>query len=140
MMHRIEYWIKSETQYRVHSPFVFEMYSKVLFAKVKGKEIEENGEIRMRRGDRRYHEMVYKLERYYGMKRVYYNEDEALLENDEVGRIKVICRPHQSDSRELRWKAQQENDKYRVSIDIFDVGLLLDNPRLHRQHFLLKGM
>lgn len=138
MMHRIGYWMKAQTQYKVHSPFVFEMYRKVLFAKVRSNEIEIGGEKGLLRGERRYHEMVYKLERHYGLRRVYYNEDEALLENEAVGRIKVICRPHQSELRELRWKAQQQNSKYRVSIDIYDVGLLLDNPKLHRQHFLLK--
>ena len=33
-MTRLEYWIKADTQYRIHSPFLFEMYRKVLFAEV----------------------------------------------------------------------------------------------------------
>lgn len=136
MMHRIGYWMKAQTQYGVHSPFVFDMYRKVLFARTQGRRKEDDGEGSRR--DRRYHEMVYRLQRHYGLATVFYNEDEALLENEEIGRIKVVRRPHSSDIRELRWKAQQQNTKYRVSIDIYDVGLLLDNPKLHRQHFLLK--
>jgi len=34
--------------------------------------------------------------------------------------------------------AQQGNAKYNVSIDCFDVGLLITNPKLHRQHFVLR--
>ena len=52
--------------------------------------------------------------------------------------MKVVCRPHKCHARELRWQAQQGNAKYNVSIDMYDVGLLMNCPRMHRQHFLLK--
>ena len=68
------------------------------------------------------------------------DSDEAVLEGGSEGLegVKVVCRPHHCRARELRWMAQQGNAKYHVSIDMFDVGLLLTNPKLHRQHFVLK--
>ena len=144
-MNRLEYWIKAQTQYRVHSPFVFDMYRKVLFAR-----LDAEGEGRMRafvpegvdfcRADRRYHEVVYKLCDHYGLRVACYDGDEAVLEGDEAefGSVKVVCRPHRCRARELRWMAQQGNEKYNVSIDLYDAGLLLSHPKLHRERFLLR--
>lgn len=135
-MNRLQYWIKAQTQYSVHSPFVFDMYRKVLFARV-GKDMRQQLGITR---DAPYHEMVYKLRDHYHLQTLCYDDDEAVLQGDPAafGTVKVVCRPHGCKARELRWQAQQGNTKYRVSIDLFDVGLLLDNPKLHRQHFLLK--
>lgn len=135
-MNRLQYWIKAQTQYGVHSPFVFDMYRKVLFARV-GKDVRRQLAITH---DHAYHEMVYKLRDHYHLEVLCYDDDEAVLQGDPAtfGTIKVVCRPHRCQAREYRWKAQQENAKYRVSIDLYDVGLLLNSPRLHPQHFLLK--
>lgn len=135
-MNRLQYWIKAQTQYGVHSPFVFDMYRKVLFARVGKARRKRLGITR----DAAYHELVYKLRDHYGLQVVCYDGDEAVLQGDPAafGSVKVVCRPHSCKARELRWQAQQGNAKYRVSIDLYDVGLLLDNPRLHPQHFLLK--
>ena len=35
-MNRLTYWIMAESQYRLHSPFIFEMYREVLFAELDG--------------------------------------------------------------------------------------------------------
>lgn len=155
-MTRLEYWIMADTQYRVHSPFVFEMYRKVLFATV-GKELRErmceglSAEMeemvrKAKRCERKYHESVYKIRDHYGMKVVSYDEDEAVLENgvdpitglNVIDTVKVVCRPHRHHARELRWRAQQGNKKYNVSIDMYDVGLLMFCPKMQEQQFLLK--
>lgn len=139
-MTRLEYWIHAQTQYRVHSPFIFDMYRKVLFArlsKVVRKEVCSN--VTDWR-DRQYHEIVYKLRDHYHLTVESYDNDEAVLagDPDTFGKVKVIRRPHICHARELRWQAQQDNTKYRVSIDLYDTGLLLNNPKLHPQKFLLK--
>lgn len=137
-MNRITYWVKAHTQYSVHSPFVFDMYRKVLFARLpyhlSQKVAQDKG------GCKKYHEMVYKLKEHYGMDTICYDEDEAVLKGgaDSMETVKVVCRPHSCRQREWRWQAQQGNDKYNVSIDLYDVGLLISHPKLHRQHFLLK--
>lgn len=149
MMHRWTYWLKAKTQYEVHSPMVFDMYRKVLFARLdettrhrvlaKAPQVAEGSHSHRR--DRQYHEMVYKLKEHYGLTTVFYNADEAVLkggEGSDFGTVKVVRRPHSDAIRELRWKAQQNNTKYRVSIDLYDTGLLLDCAKLHRQHFVLK--
>ena len=147
-MNRIGYWILAQTQYRVHSPFVFDMYRKVLFAEldratrsaVLAAGQEACGGAAVRRRDRCYHELVYKLRDHYGLRVVCYDGDEAVLEGDPAsfGSLKVVCRPHRCRARELRWQSQQGNAKYNVSIDLYDAGILLSHPRLHPQHFLLK--
>ena len=152
-MNRLEYWITADTQYRIHSPFVFEMYRKVLFAEVdsslsrsmaKGLSPEVEEMIRTAgRREREYHEMVYKLRDHYGLKVVCYDNDEAVLSPESEhafieGEMKVVCRPHRCRARELRWQAQQGNAKYNVSIDLYDVGVLMYCPRMRKQRFLLK--
>jgi len=149
-MTRLRYWVAADTQYRVHSPFVFEMYRKVLFASVgkalrgrmcEGLTAEQRATVAAApRRDRRYHELVYKMRDHYGLRVVCYDEDEAVLEGSGEGMetVKVVCRPHRSHARELRWKAQQGNEKYNVSIDMYDVGVLMYRTGMRRQHFLLK--
>ena len=142
-MNRVEYWIKAQTQYRVHSPFVFEMYRKVLFSRVDEDAYnafvaqlpsEQTADPR----DKRYLETVYKLQDYYGLRMLCFDGDEAVMEGDVLESVKVVCRPHRCRARELRWMAQQGNAKYNVSIDLYDVGVLFNNPKMHRQKFILR--
>lgn len=138
-MNRLQYWIKAQTQYRVHSPFVFAMYRKVLFARLP-KELSRKVEEEYTIGGRRYREMVYKLKDHYRLRQICYSSDEAILEGDPqtFGMVKVVSRPHGSRLRELCWNTQCNSGEYNVSVDLFDVGLLMSHPKLHRQHFLLK--
>ncbi len=138
-MNRLQYWIKAQTQYRVHSPFVFDMYRKVLFARLP-KTLSQQVAKAHGSGLRRYHELVYKLSDHYHLRPICYTEDEAVLAGGPgtFGTVKVVCRPHSCRLRELRWNAQCSNSQYNVSIDLYDVGLLLSHPKLHSQHFLLK--
>ena len=147
-MNRLEYWIKAQTQYRVHSPFVFEMYRKVLFARAKDADVtafvgqlpHEWAAALPQRGRcaRRYLELVYKLQDHYHLRLICLDADEAVLEGDEIETVKVVFRPHRCCARELRWTAQKGNAKYNVSIDLFDMGVLMYHPKLHKQHFILR--
>jgi hypothetical protein len=143
IMNRLEYWIKAQTQYRVHSPFVFEMYRKVLFAGVDKEALDAfksqlPADGSMDRRDWRYLEIVYKMQDYYGLRMLCFDMDEAVMEGEVLTYVKVVCRPHRFRARELRWMAQQGNAKYNVSIDLYDVGVLFNNPKMHRQHFVLR--
>lgn len=157
-MTRLKYWIVADTQYGVHSPFVFEMYRKVLFASVgrplqgrmcQGLTTEQAAMVAAApRKDRTYHELVYKLRDHYGLSVLCYDEDEAVLQPSADGSqpqppngletVKVVCRPHRCHARELRWCAQQGNEKYNVSIDLFDAGVLMMHRGQSRQHFVLR--
>ena len=142
-MTRLEYWIKAQTQYRVHSPFVFEMYRKVLFARVDNKSFATflaqhpscpTSDPR----DKQYLATVYKMQDYYGLQMLCFDSDEAVMEGNLLQRVKVVCRPHRSRARELRWTAQQGNAQYNVGIDLYDVGVLFFNPKMHPQQFVLR--
>lgn len=142
-MDRLSYWIKAQTQYRIHSPFVFEMYRKVLFARMDGRECDafvaqEASGWEPDRRERKYVETVYKMRDYYHLRMLCFDADEAVLEGDEMVRVKIVCQPHRCHARELRWMAQQGNTKYNVSIDLYDVGVLFYNPKMRSQHFLLR--
>ena len=147
-MNRLEYWMKAPTQYNVHSPFVFEMYRKVLFAHAKDADVDaflaqlppewavpqNGGRVR------RYLEMVYKMQDHYRLRLICLDADEAVMEGDDDGprTVKVVFQPHHCRARELRWTAQQGNAKYNVSIDLYDVGILMFHPKLHKQYFILR--
>lgn len=150
-MNRLEYWIKAQTQYSVHSPFVFEMYRKVLFAPLQGEEKKlwlewmpdtlRDTVQRKPRGEQRYHQTVYKMADHYRLQIASYDTCEAVLRGgDEKGleSVKVVCRPHRDKESEREWAAQTEDEKYNISIDLYDTGLLLMHHKLHKQHFLLK--
>ena len=100
-MTRIEYWIKAQTQYGVHSPFVFEMYRKVLFAHVDAAAFHAwtdqlPASLTSDHKCRRYLETVYKMQDYYYLRTVCFDGDEAVLEGGREGLegVKVVCRPH----------------------------------------------
>ena len=149
-MNRLVYWIKAQTQYRVHSPFVFEMYRKVLFARAKDADVAafvarlpQEWAAALPQGGRRvrrYLELVYKLQDHYHLQLICLDADEAVLEGDGGGleTVKVVFRPHHCRARELRWTAQKGNAKYNVSIDLFDMGVLMYHPKLYMQHFILR--
>lgn len=87
--------------------------------------------------DRLFHELVYKLTDHYSLRTIRQQEGLVELEGD-IGRVIVVRRPHRDSQAERRWCEWQADPSWRVSIDLYDAGLLLGNPRLHPQHFLLK--
>ena len=138
-MNRLEYWLRADTQYRVHSPFVFDLYRKVLFARLDRETQKRVCAPARKRCDRLFHELVYKLADHYGLRLLQNDGDMAVLEGgNPVERVAVVRRPHRDSQVEQRWRNLQADSSYRVSIDMYDAGVLLDNPKLHPQHFLLK--
>lgn len=138
-MNRWEYWLRADTQYRVHSPFVFDLYRKVLFARLDRTTRKRVCAPARDWRDRRFHELVYKLADHYGLTLLDNDGDIALLEGSvPVARVAVVRRPHRDARAEQLWRDLQADPTYRVSIDMYDAGVLLDNPKLHPQHFLLK--
>lgn len=132
-MNRLTYWLKAKTQYNIHSPFVFDLYNEVLFSRLDPhvtKLLDGSESLRFR-------ELLYKLEHSFFPVSVERDRGVAtLMLTDEV--IVVVDRPHASRQSELDWDRLKSEECYRVSIDLFDVGLLFSDKRLHRQHFLLR--
>ena len=113
------------------------MYRKVLFARLDGETRRMVCAPAKGWRDRQYYELVYKLTDHYGLRVLQRDDDEVLLEGD-VGHVAVVRRPHRDRAAERRWHERTDDPAWRVSIDLYDTGVLLDNPKLHPQRFLLK--
>lgn len=133
-MTRLEYWIRAKTQYSVHSPFVFDLYREVLFAHIPATLLPDTS-----RNDRRYHALCYKLGDHFRLTTVSSSEQCTELSGDkDFGKVLVVNHPHHDKASEQAWHQLCQTAPYLVAIDLFDVGILFSNPRLHRQYFLLR--
>ena len=91
--------------------------------------------------ERRFHELRYKFEDYFSLRleREWPEPHSVLLEGDgEVRRVMIVCGPHKSRAAEREWALMCADEGFQVSVDMFDVGVLIANSRLHRQHFILR--
>ncbi|MBQ0016532.1 MAG: hypothetical protein KBT04_06070 [Bacteroidales bacterium] len=61
-----------------------------------------------------------------------------LTGNNEITQALLICQPHRNKKSESEWNKLMNDPTYQVSIDLYDTGLLIQNHKLHPQHFLLK--
>ncbi|MBP9990742.1 MAG: hypothetical protein KBT45_04865 [Bacteroidales bacterium] len=130
-MNRITYLLKAKTQYNIHSPFVFEMYNNVLAAKLNKKAKAQIPPTPYPKSS----SLVYKLAHYYHLQSKTLSPTQTLLLHDSM-RMMVVAKPHHNKSSEKEWATLQQ--QWPVSIDLFDSGLLIDNPQLHPQQFLLR--
>ncbi len=120
-MNRLQYFLHAKTQFNLHSPFVYRLYTEVLFSRAKG---TPHG---------RFAEVVWRLERHYNIASEHL-DDTAVLDTSD-GRFLVVNRPHRD---EQRWQSIIADPQWQVTIDLFSVGLAVENPRLHKQHFILR--
>lgn len=134
-MNRIQYWFRAHTRYNLHSPFLFALYDEVLMARLDS----ERSKSLPSCGERRYRELVYKITDFFSMRQTEVETDMTVLVGDGVlKKAVVVRRPHRSAEFEQRWKEMAETSGCNIVIDLFDVGLLLHNPRLRPQQWLLR--
>ena len=132
-MNRLQFWLHARTRYSLHSPFLFDLYDRVLLARV------EQGREAVPRRDRRYRDMVYKMSDFFAMRTVSTTPDTTALAGSQVVDRAIVVRcPHRSRQSEKEWETLCANANYNIAIDLFDVGLVLHNPHLLPQHFLLR--
>lgn len=117
-MNRITFLLKAKTQYNLHSPYVYNLYTEVLLG---------HGRDLARLADR--------VERWFGAE-TRRNEGEQVLLTKGEEHILLLSKPHADHHAEQR--LEELEHQYHVCIDLYDMALLLDNPRLHAQHFLLR--
>ncbi len=133
-MNRLQYFLHAKTLYNIHSPFVFNLYREVLFAKVNALRSDLPSSFSHRSSD-----LVFKLQDYYRLSRISIVDDCILLHNQStIGSVLVVDGPHQSSAAENKWEQLCADPFYRVSIDLFDVGLLFSFSHLAPQHFILR--
>ena len=141
-MTRLHYWLHAKTQYDIHSPFLFEMYREVLFASL---DDETRRRHNIPHGDR-FQELIYKCCRHYHLQvtNPQPNPQPSTLNTSHLSpltshlSILLISRPHATRAAEDEWEQLKADPSYQVSLDLYDVALLIRNPHLHPQHFLLR--
>lgn len=120
-MNRLQHFLHAKTQFNLHSPFVYGLYTEVLFSRAEGCPRD------------RYEAVVWRLEQHYGVKAASLEGHAELHTSD--GRFLVVDHPHRDESR---WQSIVSNPQWQATIDLFSVGLAVANPRLSKQHFILR--
>ncbi|MBR1765992.1 MAG: hypothetical protein IJ745_03000 [Bacteroidales bacterium] len=120
-MNRLQHFLRAKTQFNLHSPFVYGLYTEVLFSRAGG---APKG---------RFEEVVWRLERHYGVEASRLGSTATLRTSD--GNFLVVDHPHRD---ETRWQSFVDNPRFQATIDLFSVGLAVQNPRLSKQHFILR--
>ncbi|MBQ2511177.1 MAG: hypothetical protein II531_03345 [Bacteroidales bacterium] len=120
-MNRLSHFLRAGTQYNLHSPFVYNLYTEVLTAHVP--QAPHN----------RYEDVVWRLEQRYKTT-AERSADSARLQCGTLTFL-VIDHPHRN---EHRWQHLLDNPSYQVTIDLFSVGVVIANKNLSRQHFILR--
>lgn len=164
-MRRIGYWLRSQTQYALQSPYLYHLYGDVLYARLSRPMVQRLGLARMPPHRRQYYEELYKLVNRFQPREVllHHTEDatacrcivlaapqaatgsslhgyaSAEFVSPEGVNVALIQQPHRGTRHAARWRSLQQEDDYRVSIDLYDVGILIGNPHLSPQHLILKG-
>ena len=157
-MTRLYYWLHAQTQYNLHSPFLFDMYREVLFAPHTPEERRRHA---IPRHDR-YRELLYKCCNHYHLE-IASSQPAAANPSPKLGEVPegrrsvliptpnsqfsilnsqfsilIVSHPHATPAAEAQWESLKADPTYQVSLDLYDVALLIRNPRLSRQHFLLR--
>ena len=117
-MNRIGHFLRAKTQYNLHSPFVYRLYTEALFSRARGHR-------------RSFKDIVWRLEKYYGKT---FNSQLSTL-NSSDGLFLVVDHPHR---REAEWQALVGSPDWQVTIDLYRCGIAVRSPRLSKQHFLLR--
>ena len=165
-MTRLHYWLYAQTQYNLHSPFLFDMYREVLFARLTPEERRRHG---IPRHDR-YRELLYKCCNHYHLQPATPSPqqptapDRASHSSPKLGEVPqrgggvcqtlltptqfsifnsqfsilLVSRPHATPAAERQWETLKADPTYQVSLDLYDVALLIRNPHLTPQHLLLR--
>lgn len=109
-----KYLQKAKGDFRLHSPLVFDLYSKVLkHLPKKGREDELNRRLK-----------------------VFVSDNPLVFREDDC--IMVVKGIHKSRKDEADWDELRKSDKVSLSIDCWSFGLAFVMERLKKEHFVLK--
>ena len=117
-MNRLQYLLRAKTQFSLHSPFVYRLYTEVLTSHCPGH-------------GRSATDILWRLEEYYGFP---HSTSHIPLSTPD-GVFLVIDCPHRD---EKHWRELIDNPQWQVTLDLFTVGIAVANPRLYKQHFILR--
>ena len=114
-MNRISHFLRAKTQYNLHSPFVYRLYTEVLFSHARGR-------------GRHFEDVVWRLEEYYGLP---HSGCPTLHTPD--GTFLVVA-----DTDRPEWAAVVASPDWHVTLDLYHCGVAVASQRLSKQHFLLR--
>jgi len=125
-VNRISHFLRAKTQYNLHSPFVYRLYTEVLFSRCPGR-------------GRHYADVVWRLEEYYGLPHSQLSTLHSQLStlNSQLstpdGLFLVVADTHSEE-----WDAIVASKDWQVTLDLYHCGVAVRSPRLSKQHFLLR--
>ena len=111
-MTRLWFLLKAQTQYGLHSPYLYRLYREVLFATLTKRQRRALG-LRTRS-----EATLYKL-------------SHSLPADSFL----FMERPH---SNEAQWRQFCQHPQATATIDLYHSGIVLLNPHLSKQHYLLR--
>ena len=114
-MNRISHFLRAKTQYNLHSPFVYRLYTEVLFSRCRGR-------------GRSAEDVLWRLEEYYGLP----HSGSSTLHTAD-GTFTVVA-----DTGSPAWEAIVASGDWQVTLDLYRCGVAVSSPRLSKQHFLLR--
>ena len=125
-MNRISHFLRAKTQYNLHSPFVYRLYTEALFSHCPGR-------------GRHYADVVWRLEEYYGLPHSQLSTLHSPLSTlhsqltTPDGLFLVVADTHSEE-----WDAVVASKDWQVTLDLYHCGVAVSSPRLSKQHFLLR--
>ena len=120
-MNRLQYILRAKTQFSLHSPFVYRLYTEVLCSHCPGH-------------GRSATDILWRLEEYYGIRHSTFDSQHSTLSTPD-GLFIIVDHPHRD---EKRWRELIDNPQWQVTLDLFTAGVAVANPRLSKQHFILR--
>ena len=115
-MNRISHFLRAKTQYNLHSPFAYRLYTEVLFSYAPGRR-------------RSAEDVRWRLERYYGSTFI----GDRL--NTADGVFLVVDHPHK---KEDVWNTIVAGTEWQTTFDLYSCGIAVQSSKLSKQHFLLR--
>lgn len=117
-MNRLQYLLRAKTQFSLHSPFVYRLYTEVLTSHCPGR-------------GRSAADILWRLEEYYGLP----HPTSHFPLSTPDGLFLVVDHPHRD---ERYWREIINSPEWQVTLDLFTVGIAIANTRLSKQHFILR--
>jgi len=156
----LKYYWRAKGLHGTHSPFVYDFVANVLMDKGP---IQPQNRIEFNSLPLKYENLINRIAAYYGCKEVLFLTDEnkqrlqadMLLLNDDISQWNsflnthksllksdaIIMVPHIHKSRQhsYAWQKLASHEATRMSIDLFEIGLMLFREEFkEKQHFVLK--
>jgi len=136
----LEFYLKAKTQFFLHSPFIYTLYQKVLFAPLSKSRRKELGI------NNREEELIYKISDYLQPQHLFtINIETQVAENHPWNNqepqphdIIFVNHPHGTSENQKLWNTLCQHPAATATIDTYHAGIILFDPKLSKQHYLLR--